>query len=422
MGIRHVSLGRSVSSYSELTAKNISVNGLNLEYNSWYYLAISAGTVNYRFRDFVVNGANKKPQYMYLLRAGIGSLERNYFILSYYGGRKQLFATGNTRPSFIQVQGLAAEAKWQLNRSSYITAEIAQSVAPDTRNNPPQTNTKWRWADKTSQAVALHVSSYIPATGSHIEAFYKHTGANFQSFSSFQTNTALESWHVKAEQNLFNQKLRLSAAIRKNEFSNPFLVQNYKSNTIFKSVAAAFRMRKWPVLSVGYQPLSQLTVLDSQVIENRFQTLNATLYHAYKIKDLRTATTIMYNKFYNTGADTGFIYYNATSLYLAQHFLFNGFSAAVAINRTVNGDYTLHVLDGNIQPVIPRFGTVGLGIKVNNLNAGHSKAGGYIHATIPFKQDVLSISYEHGYLPGWGKQLVRNEMANVQFVKTFNYR
>src|SRR6185503_16886475 len=80
MGIRNFSVGRSAVNYSELTAKNVSVNGINFEYNSWYYLALTAGSVNYRFRDFVVNGIKKVPQYLVLVRAGLGSLEKNYFI------------------------------------------------------------------------------------------------------------------------------------------------------------------------------------------------------------------------------------------------------------------------------------------------------------------------------------------------------
>jgi hypothetical protein len=37
LGIRNFSLGRSTANYSELTAKNISVNGINFEYTTWPY-------------------------------------------------------------------------------------------------------------------------------------------------------------------------------------------------------------------------------------------------------------------------------------------------------------------------------------------------------------------------------------------------
>jgi hypothetical protein len=80
------------------------------------------------------------------------------------------------------------------------------------------------------------------------------------------------------------------------------------------------------------------------------------------------------------------------------------------------------VLDGNIQPVIPKLGTLGLGIKVNNLNAVVTKVGGYVSAQVHVKKDILYISYEHGYLPGFTGALVRNEMAGIRYIKTFNSR
>ncbi|THU30792.1 hypothetical protein FAM09_29775 [Niastella caeni] len=423
LGVRNFSVGRSPVNYSELTAKNVSVNGINFEYNSWYYLALMAGAVNYRFRDFVVGNGNRKPQYLAMVRAGIGKLEKNYFILSAFKGKKQLFASSAAVNPAIPVTGFSAESRWAINRTSYLTAEVAKSVTPDFRNNPPAEGNKFALSDRNNQAVAFKLYSTIPATQSRIEALYKKTGANYQSFSSYTTNAAMESWYVKADQNLFKRRLRIAASLRRNEFSNPFIVQDYKSNTIFKSLTATLRMRKWPVVTVGYQPLSQYTKVGEQVMENRFQALNATLYHLYPVRQLKMATTIMLNKFYNNSSDTGFLYYNATNSYLAQTFYFNSFTANAGISYTKNGNYTLQILDGSIQPNIPKFGTVGIGIKINNLNHETIKAGGYVSASIRvMKQDLLFISYEHGYLPGNKHGLVRNEMGTVQFIKTFNFK
>lgn len=420
LGLRQFSVGRSVTNYSELTVKNTSVNGLNFEYNSWYYLAVAAGVVDYRYRDFVVNGANKKPQYLYLVRAGIGRLEKNYFILSAFRGEKQLFPSNGARLSSITVTGFSAEAKMQVNRTTYVIAEVAKSLAPDFRNNPSQGNTKFSLSDRSNQAYALKLYAYLPSTGTRLEGYYKHTGANFQSFSSFQTNAALESWSFKANQDFFKRRLRLSAAVRKNEFTNPFLPQDYKSNTVFKSLTATFKMRKWPVITVGYQPMSQLTALDSQVVENRFQVLNASAYHIYKINNLRTASTVVLNKFYNTNSDTGFVYYNATNVFWAQQFFFKAFTAQVAVSWTQNSGYRLAVMDEGIQLNLAKLGSVGFGVKINSLNDEVIKTGGYVNASLRvYKQDVITLSYEQGYLPGFNKGLIRNEMGTVQFVKSF---
>lgn len=420
LGLRQFSVGRSVTNYSELTVKNTSVNGINFEYNSWYYLALSAGLVDYRYRDFVVNGSNKKPQYLYLVRAGIGRLEKNYFILSAFRGEKQLFPSNGSKLSSITVTGFSAEARMQVNRTTNITAEVAKSLAPDFRNNPSQGNTKFTLSDHSNQAYAIKVYSFIPATATRLEAFYKHAGANFQSFSSFQTNNALESWTLKADQPFFKRKLRLAASLRKNEFTNPFLPQDYKSNTVFKSLTATFRMRKWPVITVGYQPMSQLTALDNQVIENRFQVLNASVYHIYKINTLRTASTVVLNKFYNSSSDSGFVYFNATNIFWAQQFFFKAFTTQVAVSYTRNAGYRMVVMDGGIQLNLTRLGSVGFGVKINRLNDDLVKTGSYVNANLRvYKQDFITLSYEQGYLPGFNKSLIRNEMATVQFVKSF---
>ncbi|MBO9566688.1 MAG: hypothetical protein J7621_28200 [Niastella sp.] len=420
LGLRQFSVGRSVTNYSELTVKNTSVNGLNFEYNSWYYLAVSAGVVDYRYRDFVINGANKKPQYLYLVRAGVGRLEKDYFILSAFRGEKQLFPSNGNRLSSITVTGFSAEGKMQVNRTSYITAEVAKSLAPDFRNNPSQGNTKFTLSDHTNQAYAIRAYSYIPATGTRVEGFYKHTGANFQSFSSFQTNAALESWTIKGEQGFFKRKLRIMASLRKNEFTNPFLPQDYKSNTVFKSLTATFKMRKWPVITLGYQPMSQLTALDSLVIENRFQVLNASAYHLYKINNLRMASTVVLNKFYNSASDTGFVYYNATNVFWAQQFFFKAFTTQIAVSYSSNSGYQLVVMDGGIQLNLTKLGSLGFGTKINVLNDNIVKAGGYLNATIRvYRQDFITLSYDRGYLPGFNKGLIRNEMGTVQFVKAF---
>lgn len=415
LGVRNFSLGRSPVTYSELTAKNVSVNGLNFEYNSWYYLAITAGTVNYQFRDFATR-TRRRPQYITMLRLGVGRLEKNYFILSGFHGQKQLY--GN---STIRLSGLSAEGRWAVNRFTYVTAEVAKSAAPDYRNNPAITGNKLSLSDNNAQAVALHACTNLPAIGARLEGFYKKTGANYQSFSSYTTSAAAESWSIKADQTFFKKRIRISAAIKKNEFTNPF-VQQYTSNTLFKSATAMLRMRKWPVITLGYQPLSQLTKIGDQVLENQFQTFTATAYHQYKIKALQMNSTVMVNRFYNTSADTGFIYYNATNAYGAQSFIFSSFTANVAASITKNSSYTLQVLEGGVQPIIPRLGTIGMGVKISNLNNTTIKAGAYCNASITlFKRDMLMLYYEHGYLPGNAHQLVRNEMGTVQFIKTFNF-
>lgn len=419
MGLRNFSLGRSTVNNSELTAKNISVNGINFEYNSWYYLGVTAGLVDYRFRDFSVNGFNKKPQFLYMVRAGLGQLEKNYFILGVFHGKKQLFANSNL--ASIPVTGFSLEAKWQVTQSTFLIGEIAKSISPDYRSNPPGKNTSISLSDKSNQAVSLKLQSYIPFSHTRVEALYKKTGANFQSFSSFQANAAIESWSVKVEQPFFNRMLRVTGSLRKNEFSNPYIEQDYKSNTVFKSITATFRKSRWPVITIGYQPMSQLTVLDERITESQFQTLTSTLLHTYKLGKLNTISTLMFNKFFNNQKDSGYFYFNSTNIYWTQQFMFTRFTANLGASFSKNGTYQLTVLEEGVQiPAGKLFSTVGFGVKVNALNSEEVKVGTSVNTNIRlFKQDNITLSYERGFLPGFNQGLVRNEMAGVQFVKNF---
>jgi hypothetical protein len=421
MGIRSFSAGRTPINYSELTAKNISLTGVNFEFNSWYYLAFTAGLVDYRFRDFVVNRFNTTPQYLTMLRLGIGRLEKNYLILSVFRGKKQLYTSSSTTtfPASITITGLSVQAKWQLHRTTSLVAEAAESLSPNYQSTPPATNGKFTLTDNTNKALSLQLRTYLPKTRSLVEGMYKYTGANYQSFSSFQTNAAAKSWYIKGEQSFFKQQLRLTAALRSNEFTNPYIIQDYKSNTVFKSINAVFRRRNWPVITIGFVPMSQLTVIDQQVVENRFQTFTASMNHFYRLGTQHASSTLVYNRFYNTSVDTGFIYFNSVNFFYAQNFLFRRFSAGLAASHSTSSQYELDVIDGNVHINLRKI-SVGGGIKINSLNRKDTKGGGYGNLNLPIsRKDMIYLSYEQGYLPGTGKQLVRNDMGSIQYSRRF---
>jgi hypothetical protein len=420
LGIRKLSLGRSPVNYSELTAKNMSLNGINLEYNSRYYAAFSAGLVDYRFRDFVLNNPAKPRQYFYMGRLGIGRLEKNYFIISVFRGRKQVFASGVVNKLYaVNTTGISAEAKWQFNTNSYLKAEIAQSVAPDFSSLPVKNN-KFGLAGKNDKALAASAHIAVPKLHTKLDAFYQYTGANFQSFSSFRNNSSAESWGIKAEQTFFKKVLRVTASVKANEFTNPYILQQYRSNTVFKSVQAVFRKKHWPVVSAGYMPLSQLTNVDGIVYENRFNSLNTTLYHHYRVGDMKAATTMVFTKFYNNAADTGFIYFNAANVFINQLMHFSRFTASVNITHSTNKNYELNVLDESIQVPVKRIGSILGGVKINHLNRQRSMVGLYGNIQFSFlRNTVISIVYDDGFIPGINGKLVKNTIGSVQVSKIF---
>lgn len=424
LGVRSFGLGRNNINSSELTAKNISLNGVHFEYNSWYFLGLSAGMVNYRFQDFVVHGTKQPAQYMYLLRAGLGRLEKNYFILSFFGGRKQLYTSVNSAGGTptVKLTGLSAETKWQLQRNTYMIAEVAQSFSPDLQSPSGAGKSGWDLSDRSNKALSFKLSSWMPSTSSRLEAQYKFTGANFQSFNGFQTNAEQRSWYVRGEQYFFKRELKLVASLRSNDFSNPYIVQNYQSNTVFKSLGLTFHKKKLPIVSISYMPMSQLTKVGTQLEESRFQTMNASISHFYRFGQRQASTNIVYTKFFNSSSDTGFIYYNSVNLYAGQTIFFRDFTATVALSHSQRTGYQYNVLDGNVMIPLGRMASLGTGAKLHHLDQAQTGVGGFISGNVVMSSSSrCSFQLEKGYLPGSGTaaKLVPNVIGTINFMKTF---
>lgn len=420
LGIRKFSIGKSFLNYSELTANNIPVKGINVEYNSRYYLAFSAGLVEPLFRNIFADNSRKFHQYFMMGRVGLGQPETNHIILSVYRGNKQSAAPVTAGNSYkYNVTGMSIEAKYLLANNGYLKAEVGQSISPDFKKLPVK-NTAWTPGDKTNKALHIQLHYNIRKIDANVEGSYKYTGANYQSFSAYQVNAALSSYNIRWDQYLFRRQLKISGAIRCNEFSNPFLIQQYKSNTVFKSIMAVFRKRRWPVLSVSYMPISQYSVAGSLVIENRFNSLNINAVHFYKLGDIRASSVLMLTKFYNSGADSGFIYFNARNIMVSQVFNFERFDAVFGISHSTNSTYQFTSMYQHIQLPLKKVGTLLFGVKINKLNDDISKLGYYGSYRLPVrKRWGFSFFFEQGCIASVNGQMVNNKTGNIQLTKTF---
>jgi hypothetical protein len=422
LGVRNFAIGKAPVNYTELTAKNISITGVNWEYSSRYYLAFCAGLIDYRFNDPVVNSSNKVSQYMYMARIGMGKVEDDHLILSFYGGKKQLFTAADSAGPLasIPVTGISAETKIKINSNSFLIAEVAESFSPDYHFSPVKQSSGFNFSDNTNKALSLKAYAYIPETGTHLEASYKYTGSNFQSFSFFQTNSTLKTWSVKADQYFWDRKLRITASVKTNDFVNPYIVQNYNSNTIFTSISASFRIRKFPSITIGYMPMSQLTAVGSEIVENKFETLTANLNHYYRIGSIRASSTVVLSKFYNGGSDTSFVFYNATNILVQQSFFFKDFTGSLNFSRSASARYDLNVVGEEVDFPFSKRGSMGVGIKLNSYNQTENKIGEVFNMNYQIgRMDYISITAERGYLPGTSGMLVHNDFGNVQFVVRF---
>jgi hypothetical protein len=430
LAVRSVGIGRTMVDYSELTAKNISITGVQAEYNPSYYVAFATGAVDYRFRDFVVND-NRVRQYLNMVRVGTGMKEGNNIILSFYTGKKQVYnfntAGGNTTaeaPDY-KIMGFSLEGRWQLNRNNYIIGEAAKSSMPYYARQPHNQglgNSMLSMSDHSNEAFAVTAVSLLPHTGTRFEGMYKRMGANFQSFSLYSTGSTQTGWMLKADQPLFKQQLTLTGSIRQNVYTSIFENASYRSNTVFKSIQATFRRKNWPVISLGYFPSSQLMKLsDGKYFENLFYTLVGTASYFYQYRGISMNTIFSGTRFYNHQTDSGFVYFNSTNLLLNQTVFLGRFTLNGGLSSATNQDYGVYGADGSVQYKMLTWLEVGGGLKYNYQTVYRLQQTGYTanaRINIP-KIGEVALMADQGFVPGVNKQLVPNKTGRLTYTKIF---
>lgn len=431
LAVRSFGLGRTMVDYSELTAKNISIMGVQAEINPSWYVAFATGAVDYRFRDFIVN-ENRTRQYLNMVRVGIGMKEGNHVILSFYTGRKQVYnfnttppAGGNIETPDFSIMGLSLEGRWQLNKYNYVIGEVAKSSQPYyARSTAHQglASSMLGFSDHSNEAYALSTFSYIPYTATRINAMYKRMGAGFQSFSLYATGSAQDAWMVQVTQPFFKQQLTLIGAVRQNVYTSVFENSGYRSNTVFKSIQANFRRKKWPVLSIGYFPSSQLMKLgEDRYIENLFYTLVATGSYFYEYRGINMNTTFSGTRFYNHQTDSNFVYFNSTNLLLNQTVFLEKLTLNGGMSVASTTDYAIYGADGNMQYRVLPWLELGGGVKYNYQTKFEVRQTGYAanaRVSIPKVGDV-TVMGDKGFVPGVNKQLVPNKTGRLTYTRIF---
>jgi len=431
MAIKSFNLGRTVVNYSELSAKNISINGVQAEYNPSNYYAFASGSVDYRFRDFIVQGPGGGHQYLNVFRVGRGLKDGNSVILTYFTGRRQLYNAGtttdttNTQVPSSSLMGLTLEGNYHLNKNILLTGELAKSSSPaytGDSTRKPLGSQLFQMNDHRNEAWALKMNAFFPATQTRLRGSYKHLAANYQSFSIFTDGSSQSAWSASIDQLLFRKQLDIMLGANTNDFSNPFISQEYRSTTVFKSVQATLRRRNWPVISLGYFPSSQITKLgNSQYIENLFYTLVGNMTHSYSYHQILMNTAVVYTQFYNRSSDSGFTYFNTRNLMLSQSVFLNKFTLQLNAAGAANQDYQLYTLEGKVQHTLSKALTLGAGIKYNKQTTYHIEQMGYSAEAILHlnKLGQLQFSADKGFVPGMNRQLVPDNTGRLTYLKTF---
>lgn len=420
--LQRIGIGRSFLDYSELTVKNVSLSGFHAEFNSRYYFAVAAGAVDYRFREFVFNNNLRPPQRIALIRFGKQTSQGNRLIFTAYKGQKALFPSNDSITRFSNtIYGFSVEGKWYLNKQNSITAEVAKSsFATNRYTGNSNTKSGIQLTDRSTSALFVSLHSFILKTGTKLRAQYRYQGGNFQSFTLFNMQNNFTAWSVLVDQSFWKNRFLLQAGLRKNEFTNSFIGIPYKSNVVFKSVQASFRKKRLPFITVAYMPSAQLSVIDDKVIENRFYTLMSSASHFYKIGSVRATSLAMYSRYYNSVADTGFVYFNAKNYYASQSLMVKKIAFNAAFSLSLSERDQLYTCEGGVQYEQNSF-MIGATLKYNSLNSTVRRFGYAAQAGCQFPkiQCGLNVSFEHGFLPGFNHTLINNDFGRITVYKKF---
>jgi hypothetical protein len=420
MGIRQASIGRSSVNYTELSAKNISVLGLNVEYYRHYYAALAVGKIDFRYLDFLT-GSSSPNQYLFLGRFGLGAPEQKHLYFTLYTGTKQTSYVNTTgAPDVNHLTGITLEGRLPIDKNTYVTAEVAKSSYPQYIATGSVPGKMFRFSDRANEAYSLQVFSYIPWSDTHLYGMYNRMGVYFQCFNLFNNNANTSTWQARVDQYFWRKKVVVNASVKRDDYSTPFVVNNYDSKSVFYSLQASLRLPRLPVFTAGFLPCSQLTSVNGQLVDNRFYTLMGSSTYAYKVHSLLMTTALVFTRYFNSSNQVGFLFYDAQSWFLTHTFLLHSLTLTASATLTKSPGYTLLSVGPGVQWRISTVFSAGGGVKYNSLNGLPEPLGYNGNVSWQMKRlGRLSLSYERGYLPSPSGRLFQNDWGRVTYTKTF---
>jgi hypothetical protein len=425
--IKTLAIGKTVINYSELTAKNLLLSGVAVELTKKYYIALSGGMIDYRFRNYFMPMNENHGQYAVFARFGKKISEKSEAIITYYQGRKQLYNynvsdSTASEPNF-NLLGTSLLVNHHFNRNHTIGLEVAKSSAPYyAANKDGQRPASSLFQSQHNTAYGFSFSSLFPRIHGSLNGNVKYYGVNFQSFSILNNGSNQLAYQVKWDHTLLKNDLGWGASVQRNSFSNPYVEYNYSTSTTFASVYARYHHKNLPSFFVSFSPSSQIVKLsDDHFQENVFYSFNASVSHQYKLGGNHAMTSFLYSRFYNRAADSGFVYFNTKNWIVSNACQFGKWLEQANVNYSTNTNYSLWVLENVLQFQCRQWLTLEAGCKWNRQTVYNEELWGYkggIRIKLS-KLGELQGLLDRSYLPGMEKKLVKNNMGRITFTKTF---
>ena len=214
----------------------------------------------------------------------------------------------------------------------------------------------------------------------------------------------------------------MEAAVRKNYFESPVAAPAaYSAKTIFKSLQATLRLRKFPFISLGYYPTSQLSFTGpGRLVESQYNTLNAVVSHSYQMKKMPMSSTAIFTQFFNHSTDTGFIYFNAKTFSFRHSVFGPAFTSESGVSRTGQKNIDLLTLEQTMGYRIKQHFSLSAGVKWNRVNGEKNLWGGTAGMSVFIKKaGTFLFNYDKTFLPGYNRLLMPVDMGRMSFYKVF---
>ena len=278
-----------------------------------------------------------------------------------------------------------------------------------------------QFKDRTSEALGLKLLSDYQKTNTKVEAYFRKIGEDFQSFTLNPTNSNQDAFAVKIKQGFWKRKLTVDASIKKNDFNSPLAAPNFSNSTVFKSIQLTMQIPKYPYLSVGYYPSTQLLVGNNNLLyENQFNTLNAVASHSYTLARINMNTNAVFTKFYNKSSDSNFLYSNSTNITVNQSIFKAPFVFQTVGSYIEQTQFTQVAIEPIVTYQYKNILSLTASAKWNRIVNQKTLWGSMIGINILLKKmGSIEMQYTKTYLPSFNNNLLPVNMGRITFNREF---
>ena len=355
-GFDAISIGTSFPFYSRLSLSSLPVNGVHVEWNPGkIYLSATYGkSARQTFNTDFTTPQLTLAQNTLAAKVGYGAPQSTYLYLSYISISdrfNELSLDSKTKPESNKIIGTEGQLSILGDKIKVGGELMASLLTRDKTIESPEVS-EFRKSDVPLSSLFGNVnnaSSYDIAWRAHtdikvignatkIKATIERVGANYFSLGAPNLLNDMLRWKAEVKQNLFKNKVSLSAFARQDANSLDPLLTSVRSTTKSYGLSGNINIPKLPTLSLSFAPYAQ----NNEVIAtNQNLNTNATMFNinlGYPIiitKQLSSYTQLTYMA-QNLNSNIAGIDYNLKMYGITQSITFNKTSFNIAANYTPN--------------------------------------------------------------------------------------